>query len=46
MGLNFKFVFTEKSTCESREQCTRPTKKMLIAGKRRRTVFQCYPNGY
>ena len=26
VGLNFKVVFAEKSTCGSCEQCTRPTK--------------------
>jgi len=27
VGLSFKVVFAEKSTCRSYEQCMRPTKK-------------------
>ena len=31
MEPNFKVVFAEKSTCRSREQCMRPTKKFTDA---------------
>ena len=34
VGLSFKVVFAEKSTYGSREQCTRPTKKMHPLGTR------------
>ena len=35
--LSFKIVFTKKTTCESREQCMRPTEKQRKRGKH-------YPN--
>ena len=33
MESSFKVIFAEKSTCESREQCIGPIKKMLGLGK-------------
>ena len=41
MRLSFEVVFAEKSTCGSREQCMRPTKKCETQLK---SAFQHYPN--
>ena len=38
MGPNFKVVFVEKNTCESREQCTRPTQKKHPLGNTQNTL--------
>ena len=43
VGPSFKVVFAEKSTCGSREQCTRPTYENADT---QFISFQQHPNGY